>query len=46
VRAKDAYSETLLNLFAKVQALEDCMAQVKKAFEKRSIDLTTMLRII
>lgn len=39
-------SEKLIQLQAKVLAIEDTMSLVKKSFDKEQIDLTTMLRLI
>lgn len=42
----DAISEKLITLQAKSEALDECMSMVKKAFDKKRIDLKTMLEMI
>jgi hypothetical protein len=46
VKPENAMSEKLIQLQAKVLAIEDTMSLVKKSFDKEQIDLTTMLRLI
>ena len=39
VRTDDEFSQKIVSISAKFNALEDCMGAVKKGFEKDAIDL-------
>jgi len=44
VTIPDPFSEKIVHLVAKYNALEDCMACVKKGYEKDAVDLTDFLK--
>jgi len=46
VRTDDHFSEKIVAITAKFNALEDCMGAVKKGFEKEAIDLPEYLNTI
>ena len=46
VTVDDPFSEKIIHIVAKKDALEDCMAAVKKGFEKDSINLQDFLKTI
>lgn len=46
VRTDDEFSQKIVSISAKFNALEDCMGAVKKGFEKDAIDLPEYLKTI
>lgn len=46
VTTDDTFSEKIISISAKFNALEDCMGAVKKGFEKEAIDLPEYLKTI
>jgi hypothetical protein len=46
VKSPDPISEKIIRLVAKYNALDECMAAVKKAFEKNAIPLNEFLKTI
>lgn len=44
IKVPDPYSEKIVHLVAKHNALEDCMAAVKKGFEKDAVSITDFLK--
>ena len=46
VKCPDPISEKIIRLVAKYNALDECMAAVKKAFEKNAIPLNEFLKTI
>ena len=46
VTVPDAFSEKIIKITAKYNALEDCMGAVKKGYEKDSITLQEFLKTI
>lgn len=46
VTVQDPFSEKIIQVVAKYNALEDCMGAVKKGFEKEAINLQDFLKTI
>jgi hypothetical protein len=46
VKVSDPVSERIIKLTAKYNAIEDCMAAVKKAYDKEKIPLGDFLKTI
>lgn len=46
VKISDPVSERIIKLTAKYNAIEDCMATVKKAYDKEKIPLSDFLKTI
>ena len=46
VKCPDPISEKIIRLVAKYNALDECMAAVKKGFEKNAVPLNEFLKII
>jgi hypothetical protein len=46
ISCPDPFSEKIIHLASKYKALEDCMAAVKKGFEKDAIDISGLLETI
>jgi|LauGreDrversion4_2_1035121.scaffolds.fasta_scaffold4000162_1 hypothetical protein len=46
VKVSDPVSERIIKLTAKYNAIEDCMAAVKKAYDKEKIPLNDFLKTI
>jgi hypothetical protein len=44
VRITDPVSEKIMGLVAKHNALEDCMAAIKKGFEKDAVSISDFLK--
>jgi DNA anti-recombination protein RmuC len=46
VKSPDPISEKIIKLVSKYNALDECMAAVKKGFEKNAVNLNEFLKII
>jgi hypothetical protein len=44
ITTPDPFSEKITHLIAKSNALEDCMAMVKKGYEKDAVSITDFLK--